>query len=213
MNETVVTCNICFIMSERKQELLDAAIAYLLAHGVADLSLRPLAQKIGSSARLLIFHFKSKEGLLGDVLREVQRRLQGSFTTIASIDPSKRRHAPMKAFWLWAIDKRQLPYLRLLYEVHFIALQNPRQYARYLQQSSLDWVGLIEARLPETIRSKATATLCGAVFDGLLIELLGSGDRARTTQALDQFIDMLRREHEARLAATVTTKIPRRRKP
>jgi len=183
-------------MSERRQELLAKIIEYLVEHGVADLSLRPLAQAIGSSARLLIFHFKSKEDLIEEALREVQTRLKTSFGALSAQDPARRRHTPMKAFWLWAIDKRNLPYLRLLYEMHFIALQNPRRYARYLQQSALSWVDIIEQRLPETIRSKATATLCGAVFDGLLIELLGTGDRARTTQALDRFVAMLVREHE-----------------
>jgi len=48
-------------MKERKQELIEAIIAYLLAHGLADLSLRPLAAKSGTSSRLLIYHFESKE--------------------------------------------------------------------------------------------------------------------------------------------------------
>jgi len=42
------------------------------------------------------------------------------------------------------------------------------------------------------------ATLCGAVFDGLIMELLSTGDLRRTTRALDDFIALLRREHEAR---------------
>lgn len=188
-------------MSERKQELRDAAIGYLLENGVADLSLRPLAAALGTSARLLIFHFKSKEGLLEDVLAEVQSRLQTSFVAIAGTDPAVRRHSPMKAFWLWATDKRNLPYLRLMYEVHFIAVQNPRVYARYLQQASINWVDVIQAKLPDSIRSKATATLCAAVFDGLIIELLSTGDLRRTTRALDDFIAMLVREHETKIAA------------
>jgi len=179
-------------MSERKQQLLDAAIRDLLSHGVADLSLRPLAARIGTSARLLIFHFKSKHGLLSEVLREVQSRLQA--TALALPPPAAAGGtAPLKTFWRWATHRDHLPYLRLLYEVHFIALQNPRLYGRYLQQTSIRWVEIIEQRLSPAIRNKAVATLCGAVFDGLLIELLGSGDLRRTTRALDAFIAMLRR--------------------
>jgi AcrR family transcriptional regulator len=185
--------------NDRKQALLDASIAYLLEHGVADLSLRPLAAAIDTSARLLIFHFGSKELLLADVLGEVQARLQRSFEALAS-EP-ENGSSPMRRFWDWAIARRNLPYLRLLYEVHFIALQNPAGYERYLAQSSLNWVELIAARLPLTLRSSGVATLCGAVFDGLLIELLGTGDRRRTTAALDAFVAMLRREHATALAA------------
>ena len=192
--------------NERKQALLDASIAYLLEHGVADLSLRPLAAAIGTSARLVIFHFVSKEQLLADVLGEVQARLQRSFEALASAPADGT--SPMRRFWDWAIARRNLPYLRLLYEVHFIALQNPAGYERYLAQSSLDWVERIAARLPPTLRSSGVATLCGAVFDGLLIELLGSGDRRRTTAALDAFVAMLRREHAAVLAAAAPTLTP-----
>jgi AcrR family transcriptional regulator len=180
-------------MSKRKSELLDAAISYLVENGLADLSLRPLAAKIGTSARLLVFHFKSKEGLIEDVLDEVQARIQASFVTVAAAE-RRRPTSPMKLFWLWATNKRNLPYLRLMYEVHFIAMQNPRVYARYLHQASFNWVELIESRLPDALRNKATATLCAAVFDGLVIELLSTGDLRRTTRALDQFVGMLTRE-------------------
>ncbi len=100
----------------------------------------------------------------------------------------------MKLFWRWATHPRNLPYLRLMYEAHFIALQKPRVYARHLSRASFEWTTLIEAHLPPSVASKATATLRAAVFDGLMIELLASGDLRRTTRALDQFIEMLRRK-------------------
>jgi len=184
-------------MSDRKQQLLDAAIRDLLSHGVADVSLRPLAARIGTSARLLIFHFKSKHGLLNDVLGEVQARLQA--TALALPPPGAGGGtSPLKMFWRWATHQDNLPYLRLLYEVHFIALQNPRVYGRYLQQTSISWVEIIEQRLSPAIRSKAMATLCGAVFDGLIIELMGSKDLRRTSRALDEFIAMLARASASR---------------
>ena len=184
-------------MKERKSELLQAAIEYLLDNGLADLSLRPLAAKIGTSARLLVFHFKSKEGLIEDVLNEVQSRIQTSFVAVVSREP-RRPVAPMKLFWQWATSAQNLPYLRLLYEVHFIAMQKPRVYARYLQQTSFNWVDLIQSKLPDELRDKATATLCASVFDGLVIELLGTGDLRNTTRSLDLFVQMLGRERERR---------------
>ncbi|MEX3648859.1 TetR family transcriptional regulator, partial [Mycolicibacterium porcinum] len=50
--------------SARKIELLEAAYRYALAHGLGDLSLRPLAAAIGSSPRVLLFLFGSKDGLV-----------------------------------------------------------------------------------------------------------------------------------------------------
>ncbi len=50
--------------SARETELLERAYAWVLEHGLSDLSLRPLAAAIGSSPRVLLFLFGSNEGLL-----------------------------------------------------------------------------------------------------------------------------------------------------
>lgn len=177
-------------MGERKSELLDAAIRYMAANGVANLSLRPLAAAIGSSSRLLIFHFKTKEKLLEEALTEVQTRFR---TTLARVAERKRSptDTPMKLFWQAVTDDKNLPLLRILYEAHFIAVQSPAQFGKYLERTSLDWIELIAQRLPPPINTKPIATLCAAVFDGLVIELIGTGDRRRTSKALDEFIGML----------------------
>ena len=54
--------------SARQLELLERAYAYSLTHGLADLSLRPLATAIGSSPRVLLFLFDSKDGLIRALL-------------------------------------------------------------------------------------------------------------------------------------------------
>ena len=178
-------------MVERKGELLDAAVTYLLDHGVANVSLRPMAAEIGTSARLLIFHFKSKERLLQEVFAEMQARLQASFVIMtAAVGTSPGRVPPIKRFWHWATTAENLPYFRLLYEVQIVAIQNPAEYARYLEKSSFDWLTLSERALSEAHRSKSMATLCIAVFDGLFLELLATGDLPRLTRALDRFIEL-----------------------
>jgi AcrR family transcriptional regulator len=177
-------------MGERKDELLRAAIAYLLEHGVADLSLRPLAEAIGTSARLVIFHFGSKERLLTEVLQEVHSRLRSILSTPPATDSAPV--PPMMQFWQRVSARENLPYLRLLYEVHFIALQNPSAFGKAPADMSINWTRWIESRLPPTLRTPEMATLVGAVFDGLTVELLTTGDLLRTTRSLQVFIEILR---------------------
>jgi AcrR family transcriptional regulator len=177
-------------MSSRKTELRDAALAYLLEHGVANVSLRPMAAQLGTSARMLMFHFKSKDGLLQEVLQEMHSRLQSSFSRMSSNKINARRVAPLKRFWQWATRKENLPLLRLLYEVHIVALKNPVEYRRYLKKVSLDWQAIVFQALSESVRSEAMSTLCIAVFDGLLLEMINTGDRPRLTRALDHFVSM-----------------------
>ena len=57
-----------------KARLLDLAVQHALDKGIVDLSLREIASTIGTSHRMLIYHFGSREGLLVAVVREVERR-------------------------------------------------------------------------------------------------------------------------------------------
>jgi len=173
-------------MTERKDQLRGAALDYLLEHGVANASLRPMAAALGTSARMLLFHFKSKEGLLQEALEDMQRRLQASFTSIAESGP--RGVPPLKRFWLWATSAENYPCLRLLYEAQIIAAQNPAAYGRYLRKTSTDWQVISMRALSEAIRSGPMAMLCIAVFDGLMLEFMSTGNLRGTTQALDRFI-------------------------
>jgi AcrR family transcriptional regulator len=179
-------------MIARKQELVDATIGYLLQHGLADLSLRPLAKAAGTSARLLIYHFGSKERLLAEVLEALQGGVRSSFSELAA-RAAADGEPPLKTFWKWATAKRNFASLRLLYELQILAVQNPASYARYLERNSRDWIGLVQTALPAAERSAAMATLLVAVFDGLFLELMSTGDRRRTSEALDEFIRVVRR--------------------
>ncbi len=176
-------------MTDRRNELMDACLAYFLAHGVANLSLRPLGEAVGSSARLLIYHFGSKEGLITAVMEEIQARVQASFSVAA--DKAASDAGPMAVFWAWTTHPDNLPYARLLYEIQVLALRNPEAYGAYLEGSSSGWMALILASMPPSPEALSKATLCAALIDGLLLEFLATGDLRRTTAALELFSRLL----------------------
>src|SRR2546430_12050912 len=59
---------------DRRAATLARAADYVLEHGLADLSLRPLAAALGTSTRMLLYDFGSKERLIAAVLAEARRR-------------------------------------------------------------------------------------------------------------------------------------------
>lgn len=181
-------------MSTRKDAILEALIPYLLRHGLSGLSLRPMAAAAGTSARLLIFHFGSKENLLAELLGTLQDRLRRSVAEFSA--RADRTVAPMRALWDWALGEENFPTLKLLYELHVLAAQNPADYAAYLQNNALSWIALVQGVLPPALRSEDMAALFCAVFDGLFIDVIGGGDRDRATRALDRFVAMARHEVE-----------------
>jgi AcrR family transcriptional regulator len=54
---------------ERRAALLDACTRYVLAHGLAGLSVASMAAAAGTSPRMLIYHFTTKDQLENDDLR------------------------------------------------------------------------------------------------------------------------------------------------
>jgi len=145
-----------------------------------------------------MFYFESKDGLLKEVLGELHARLQASFAAVTAAHEDTERDPPLKRFWLCAASRKNLPMLRLLYELQIVAIQNPSEYARYWKKVSMDWQTTAQAAMSESLRTEPWATLCIAVFDGLFLELMSTGDRARLTRALDHFIALARRSDQAR---------------
>jgi AcrR family transcriptional regulator len=172
-----------------RDRLLQDCLKYFLRHGVANLSLRPLAAAAGTSARMLLHYFGSKEALVAQVMGQMQKRLQDEFKELLASRPDEPRSNPLPRFWKILSRKRNQPSLRLLFEVQMLALQNPRRYRRYLTRTSVTWRGLIEEALPAKQRNAVNATLHNAVIDGLLLELLSTGDLHRTSRALTLFTE------------------------
>src|SRR5262245_57526455 len=172
----------------RREELLEAAAAYLLRHGVAGMSLRPMAAAIGTSARLLIYHFGTKERLLIEAMGLIRQRARADVAAMlqaAPADPDVGRL--VRESWRWCTSARNRSYLRLLFEVHGLALQYPKQYAGYLEGSVGHWIELLTKALAPSLgrRAQATATLIVGAIDGLLMDYLSTGDLARATGAID----------------------------
>ena len=178
-------------MNTRREELVEKALNDLLEHGVAGMTLRPLAARIGTSARLLVYHFGSKDGLITAVMDDVQARIQNSFASALDSTARKPARSVMQAFWAWTIHPANVGYLRLVYEVQVLAIQNPAVYGTYLKGTSSSWLDLIGASLPPSEQNRTIVTLCIAVIDGLLLEFMSTGDRGRTTEALKFFDDMV----------------------
>jgi AcrR family transcriptional regulator len=137
---------------------------------------------------MLLHYFGSKEALIAEVMEQVQARLEAAFQDLAANRGAAGRTL-LQDFWVVLSARSNQPALRLLFEVQMLALQNPKRYRRYLSRASANWRELIDRALPSRQQSAASATLYTAVIDGLLLELLSTGDLKRTSRALNLFAD------------------------
>jgi AcrR family transcriptional regulator len=179
-----------------RERLLAAAVDYVAAHGIGEVSLRQLAAALGTSHRMLVYHFGSKEGLLVEVIRAVEARQREALADLAAdadlpVDEQARR------MWRRLADPTLWPHERLFFEVYGQALQGRPHTAALLDGIVDSWLEPLTALnvaqgLPPE-RARASARLGIAVTRGLLLDLLATGDRPGTDAAMELFIDMYQR--------------------
>jgi AcrR family transcriptional regulator len=160
------------VNTARRTETLDRAAEYVLEHGLAALSLRPLAAALGTSPRMLLYDFGSKEQLVDEILAEIRRR------EAELLDADVRT---LEDVWRWISAREREPFLRLFFEVYVDAIG--RGEAAPLVR---EWLGHLRRSWGA---SDAEATLAIAVVRGLLLDRLATGDRARTDAALRRFAE------------------------
>jgi AcrR family transcriptional regulator len=167
---------------QRRQELLDGAVDYVVAHGISDLSLRPLADALGTQAPVLLHHFGSKEHLVEELLRQLRDRVRAA----GRIAEAETRRSGLGAVWSWVSDPAQGPLMRLFFETYGLALRHPDRYSDFLQHAVRDWLDEPLAAVDDV-----SATLAIATVNGLLLDLLTTGDRRRIENAMERFISLL----------------------
>jgi AcrR family transcriptional regulator len=185
--------------TDPKTRLLAAAMEYVAEHGVGDLSLRAIAAAIGTSHRMLIYHFGSKEGLLIAVIQAVeqeQRDRLAAFDIDAAMTPAEIT----RQMWKHLSNPKLWPNERLFFEMYGQALQGRAHTAGFLDDIVTAWLEPIAAvRRAQGVSAEtaeAQARLDLAVTRGLLLDLLATRDRKGVDAALEQAIALYDAWHD-----------------
>lgn len=178
----------------RPTELLDAIVSYLVKHGVADVSLRPLAKAVGSSPRVLLYYFGSKEKLLAQAIRRLRDLQRAGFSKLRDARYENPSDA-CRAIWQQMSAPESLAMFQVSLETFTLALRHRRQFASFLSTSVEDWLQFMSQPLirqgadPEAARAFATTVIAG--FRGFLLDLCATRDRNRVDQAVEMWIGTL----------------------
>jgi AcrR family transcriptional regulator len=177
-----------------KQQLLERALGYLSEHGIGDISLRELAAALGTSHRMLIYHFGSKEGLFVAVVQEADRR-QRQLLASSFVNKDLDLVTLGRSFWRQLRSPAVAPLMRLFFELYAQALQG-RAYAQPVLAGFPDaWLepvlpALMAAGLTEA-EARAETRLGIAVIRGLLLDVLATGDMADVDAAHEAYLAYL----------------------
>jgi AcrR family transcriptional regulator len=174
--------------SARRDELLEKAYRYVLEHGLADMSLRPLAAAVHSSPRVLLFLFESKD----DLVRALLARARADEVKLLEQLNTQRSGGLTRAageIWGWLAAAEHRGLLRLWLESYSRSLVEPAgPWSGFADATVRDWLALLAQAQPEGERDTAAGlqrrTLALALLRGALLDLLASGDEDRTTGAV-----------------------------
>jgi AcrR family transcriptional regulator len=185
-----------------KEKLVDQVVDHFVADGLGDMSLRKIAAAIGTSHRMLLYHFGSKSGLLVEVVRAVEARARDQLAALAgSAGAANAAGAPPEAgrdtdgvirdMWEFLADPAQADFERLFFALYGRALQGDAQLRPLLGEAIGSWLNANDALAqlqgvpPDEARIHGRLGL--AVVRGLLLDLLATGDRAGVDAALEVF--------------------------
>jgi AcrR family transcriptional regulator len=180
--------------SPRRTEIVEAAYEYVLANGLADVSLRPIAEAAGSSTGVLRFLFASRDGLVAALL---ERARADELALLATLPADGDLSDVASAVWEWLADPTHAALLRLWAESYATSLQDESgPWAGFARSTVCDWLAVFAKAQPANVRNtaagRAQRTAVLAVLRGALLDLLATGDRTRTARAVHATLAALR---------------------
>jgi AcrR family transcriptional regulator len=158
--------------TERRRALTEAATDYVLEHGLIGLSLRPLAAELGTSDRMLLYHFDGKDDLIAAVISRASDRS----VEILRARPV-RRGVRGTVLDVWqAMKSSPLDCCSRVYaEAAALGLLGREPYVSVVQEANERWTGALADHLvdagAERRAARRAANLIDAAFMGLLLDL------------------------------------------
>lgn len=165
-----------------RDQILAGALDEAFDEGLSRLSFGRVAKRLGTSDRMVVYYFPSKEVLIGDVLGAIGTRLQSALAPSFSSKFSGRDDV-LRAAWPVVTAREHDPLFALYFEASGLAASGREPYRTLvpiLVHSWIEWVATFLEGTPARRRREASATI--AVLDGLLLlrQLAGpeTADRA-----------------------------------
>jgi AcrR family transcriptional regulator len=173
---------------DMREALLERAVSHMAEHGLADASLRSIAAALGTSHRMLIYHFGSAEDFWTAALTGLRTRERAELSRSAE----HGRAPTIRQTWASLAAPSNLPRMQLFFATYGRALSEPERFRGFLDEVVTDWLDTVGDTLGKQHRvtrahARLQARLRLAVLRGLCLDLLATGDRAGTTAALNWF--------------------------
>ena len=171
---------------DAKAQLLERVLDFVRTNGLGDASLRELAASVGTSHRMLIYHFGSREGLVAELVNATERREREALRqSVLELGDEATPAELLRRSWKRISDPAVASHERLFFELYAQGLVGREPAASIIGDLVQDWIRAVR---PE---SRDLTRLSLAVTRGLLLDLLATGDRRAADRAFEMFVGLL----------------------
>jgi AcrR family transcriptional regulator len=179
-------------MGRRKQpeirdRILDACVDHALAYGLPD-RLEPFVKASGTSSRMLIYHFGTRDALLRETLRRARQRQRDFYGELLSPRPDEPYLSTLRRMWHAMLGPQGRPYLSMFGKLRESAEQ--QLWPGFRREAVTDWLQPLEDGMRSVGRPEL-ATLVLAVIRGLILDIEATDDLPRADHAFDQLLAAL----------------------
>lgn len=155
----------------RREAWTRAATDYVLQEGLIGLSLRPLAASLGTSDRMLLYHFGTKDDLVAAILRESNER---SMAYVADLPASADLRTAVHDLWsAWGSPPLE-PCTRVYIEAAALGLLGREPYATVVREANDRWTACLVTHLTRSGVDRPLAerlvTIIDAAFLGFQLD-------------------------------------------
>ena len=169
-----------------KAEILDGALAAAFADGLSQLTFGRVAKQIGTSDRVVVYYFPTKDDLIGEVLFAMGSELQVTLApSLAS--PAANHLELLRAAWPILARPKADPVFALFFEASGLAATGREPYRNLVPQLVEAWISWASEFITGTpARRRAEAEAAIAILDGLLLlrQLAGPAAAQRAARTI-----------------------------
>ncbi len=170
-------------LPDRRDALCDRISPIVLAQGLGAFALRGLASQLGTSGRMLLYYFGSKDALVRETLHRINTGLQSRLSGVDAMPPVTP--GKLVTFLLEQSEKPDMaPVMRLWTEVVSAGARGEAPYDQLASFVVENWIGWLDSRLLPAWRGNGTAETILALMDGMILLETARPGTTRPARAL-----------------------------
>jgi AcrR family transcriptional regulator len=180
---------------QRREEVLEGAVAFLAEHGLSGLSMRKLASALGVSTNVISYQFGSKEGLVEAALERARSASTEMLAALRAEQPGITVADAVRQTWAWWRERpARFAYPRLNMEAMMTSDPEDLEQSRRPDLIAF-WIAYFVAWFLAAGRARDEAeqlsTLLTAAMTGLVMDTICTGNIERVDRSLERLVSLI----------------------